>query len=420
MSPSNSISKSTYAVVTLAYWAFMLTDGALRMIVLLHFHELGYSPVQLAFLFLLYECAGIATNLVGGWVGSRFGLRPTLFIGLTLQIVALSALTLVSDSWAIGLTVAFVMTVQALAGVAKDLTKMSSKSAVKLVVSEDAESTLFKWVAALTGSKNALKGVGFFLGTLLLDCSGFNGALFSLAGMLVLVFATSLLCVTGSFGKSKTKTKFSQLFSKSAAINRLSFARAFLFASRDVWFVVGLPIFLHDVLGWSFWRVGGFMAFWVIGYGFVQAFAPKLLGSRKTKRQSATIELAVKSAKLWIFVLSVLCILIALSVSCDFYLSVTLLGGLCVFGFVFAINSSLHSYLILAYTDTDDVSLNVGFYYMANACGRLLGTLLSGSVYLLAGLPACLWAAAALSLVAAISSLGLPNYTKNKPRKDSA
>ena len=409
MQTSNSMSKSTYAIVTLAYWAFMLTDGALRMIVLLHFHELGYSPVQLAFLFLLYECAGIATNLIGGWIGSRYGLRRTLFIGLALQIVALSSLTLVNESWAVGLTVAFVMAVQALAGVAKDLTKMSSKSAVKLVVAEDAEGKLFKWVAALTGSKNALKGVGFFLGSLLLGVCGFNGALFLLAGMLMLVFVTSLSCVTGHFGKSKKKTKFSQLFSKSKAINRLSFARAFLFASRDVWFVVGLPIFLHDVLDWSFWRVGGFMAFWVIGYGIVQAFAPKIIGRKKSKQQQTTLQLVVKSAKLWIFILCALCALIAISVSCNFYLSITLLGGLCVFGFVFAINSSLHSYLILAYTDTDDVSLNVGFYYMANACGRLLGTLLSGTVYLLAGLPACLWTAAALTLIAAFSSLKLPS-----------
>ena len=409
MQTSNSMSKSTYAIVTLAYWAFMLTDGALRMIVLLHFHELGYSPVQLAFLFLLYECAGIATNLIGGWIGSHYGLRRTLFIGLALQIIALSSLTLVNDSWAISLTVAFVMAVQALAGIAKDLTKMSSKSAVKLVITEDSEGKLFKWIAALTGSKNALKGVGFFLGSLLLVVCGFNGALYLLAGMLVLVLVTCLFFVTGSFGRSQKKTKFSQLFSKSSAINRLSFARAFLFASRDVWFVVGLPIFLHDVLAWDFWRVGGFMAFWVIGYGIVQAFAPKLIGKRKQDKLGTTLELAVRSAKFWIFALCALCVAIAISVSCGFYLSVTLLGGLCVFGFVFAINSSLHSYLILAYTDTDDVSLNVGFYYMANACGRLLGTLLSGTVYLLGGLPACLWAAAALTLIAAISSLRLPS-----------
>jgi MFS family permease len=389
----------------------MLTDGALRMVVLLHFHALGYSPLQLAFLFILYECAGIVTNLIGGWIGSRYGLRRTLFIGLTLQIVALSALTLVDSSWTAYLTVGFVMAIQALAGVAKDLTKMSSKSAVKLVITEDSnnEGKLFKWVAALTGSKNALKGIGFFLGSLLLSTLGFDLALFSLAAMLAVVLTISLIWIKGSFGKSNKKTKFTQLLSKSSAINRLSFARAFLFASRDVWFVVGLPIFLHDSLGWDFWKVGGFMALWVIGYGIVQAFAPKIIKTKKPKHPGSALAHSVKSAKIWIFILSITCVALALAVTFDYHLYLTLLGGLGVFGFVFAINSSLHSYLILAYTETDDVSLNVGFYYMSNACGRLLGTVLSGTVYLLAGLPACLWTAAALTLVAAVSSLKLPS-----------
>lgn len=403
------MNKSTYALVTLAYWVFMLSDGALRMVVLLHFHALGFSPVQLAFLFLLYECAGIVTNLIGGWVGSRYGLRRTLFIGLSLQIVALCALTIVDTNWASTLAVTFVMAVQALAGVAKDLTKMSSKSAVKLIVSDenDQDGKLFKWVAALTGSKNALKGVGFFLGSLLLSTLGFDNALFALAGMLGVTLLASLIWVKGSFGQSKKKTKFKQLFSKSSAINKLSFARSFLFASRDVWFVVGLPIFLHDVLQWDFWKVGGFMACWVIGYGFVQAFAPKITGG---KTQGAnTLAQSVRSAKIWIFALFGICSAMALAVSNDFHLTATLLGGLCVFGFIFAINSSIHSYLILAYTSDDEVSLNVGFYYMANACGRLLGTLLSGAMYLVAGLPGCLWTAAALTLIAAISSLKLPS-----------
>jgi MFS family permease len=388
----------------------MLTDGALRMVVLLHFHELGYSSVQLAFLFLLYEVAGIVTNLIGGWVGSRYGLRRTLFIGLTLQIIALTSLTLVDTSWKPLIAVGFVMAVQALAGVAKDLTKMSSKSAVKLVINDSSnnEGKLFKWVAALTGSKNALKGVGFFLGSLLLGSLGFDNALLSLAAMLFVVLIVSLIWVKGSFGKSKQKTKFTQLFSKSPAINRLSFARAFLFASRDVWFVVGLPIFLHDVLHWDFWKVGGFMAFWVIGYGFVQAFAPKVTGIKAGQKSADSLAQCVKSAKAWIFALCGICAVMAIAVTTNFHLTYTLIGGLCVFGFIFAVNSSLHSYLILAYTDEDSVSLNVGFYYMANACGRLLGTLLSGTMYLVAGLPACLWTAAALTFIASISSLKLP------------
>ncbi len=415
MSLSSSISKTTYALITLAYWTFMLTDGALRMIVLLHFHALGYTSIQLAFLFLLYELAGIVTNLIGGWVSSRCGLRRTLFIGLSLQIIALTSLSFVDSSWLPFLTICFVMAIQALAGVAKDLTKMSSKSAVKLVVNDATadDDKLFKWVAALTGSKNALKGIGFFLGSLLLSSVSFSGALYSLASLLFVVLIVSLICVKGSFGKSKTKTKFTQLFSKSEAINRLSFARAFLFASRDVWFVVGLPIFLHDQLGWDFWKVGGFMAFWVIGYGIIQAFAPKITKVKKSQPSSSGLQHSVKSAKVWIFILCAICSLMAVAVSANYHLSITLLGGLCVFGFIFAINSSLHSYLILAYTDEDQVSLNVGFYYMANACGRLLGTLLSGTLYLLAGLPGCLWTAALLTLVASISSLKLPAKVKH-------
>lgn len=403
------MNKQTYILVTLAYWAFMLTDGALRMLVLLHFHQLGYSPVQLAFLFLLYECAGIITNLLGGWVGARYGLRRTLFSGLSLQIVALLALTCLQPGWGTAVSVSFVMLLQALAGVAKDLTKMSSKSSVKLFISDEDsnQGTVFKWVAALTGSKNALKGVGFFLGAWLLNAFSFHFALYALAALLIVVLGLCLFFVRGSFGKAKTKTKFSQLFSKSAAINRLSFARAFLFASRDVWFVVGLPIFLHDSLDWSFSQVGSFMASWVVGYGLVQALAPKIT---RVKKGDDSLARSVTATKKWIWLLSLFCGLLATAVTAQFELTATLLVGLAIFGFIFAINSSLHSYLILGYTDSDQVSLNVGFYYMANACGRLLGTLLSGTVYLLAGLPACLWTACLLTLVAAFASRKLPTH----------
>ena len=152
-----------YAIVTAAYWGFTLTDGALRMLVLLHFHNLGYTPINLAFLFLFYELFGIVTNLFGGWIGSRLGLRVTLLGGLSTQVLALVMLSLVGPTWGTGLSVAYVMTAQALSGIAKDLTKMSSKSAVKLVVASDNQSLLFKWVAILTGSKNALKGFGVIL-----------------------------------------------------------------------------------------------------------------------------------------------------------------------------------------------------------------------------------------------------------------
>ena len=172
-----------YVLVTFGYWTFTLTDGALRMLVLLHFHELGYSAVAIAFLFHAYEFMGILTNLLGGWVGARRGLNRTLVAGLALQIVALGTLTFEQTSWEKWLAVTFVMSAQALSGVAKDLTKMSSKSAVKTVAG-DGDGALFRLVAILTGSKNALKGVGFFLGAALLSWIGYNDSLWAMAGAL--------------------------------------------------------------------------------------------------------------------------------------------------------------------------------------------------------------------------------------------
>ena len=254
-----------YAIVTAAYWGFTITDGALRMLVLLHFHELGYSPVQIAFLFLLYEFCGILTNLFGGWIASQKGLKSTLYAGLALQVIALMMLSFLDPSWAETLSVGFVMASQALSGIAKDLTKMSSKSAIKLLIPsgtepDHSERLLFKFVAILTGSKNALKGVGFFLGAVLLTLFGFSPALWTMAGGLALILLISLFTLKGDMGKSKESIKFSKLLSKSREINYLSAARFFLFGSRDVWFVVGLPIFLSEVLKWSFWMTGAFMA----------------------------------------------------------------------------------------------------------------------------------------------------------------
>ena len=398
----------SYIAVTISYWAFMLTDGALRMLVLLHFHNLGFTPDKLAFLFILYEVAGIITNLLGGWMGSRLGLKSTLFTGLTLQILALIGLTLFQPGWAILTSVIFVMAVQALSGIAKDLTKMSSKSSVKLIVKEDNQSALFKLVAILTGSKNAIKGIGFFLGASLLTTIGFNPALYTLTTLIALTLILSLITIRGDFGKMKTKVKFSQLFSKSSAINRLSIARAALFASRDVWFVVGLPIFLHDQLNWTFSQVGAFMATWIIGYGIVQASAPKLTGSKNSLKQTLT------TLKLWAFLLVTICAALTSAIHYNYHPTNSLLIGLAIFGIIFAVNSSIHSYLILAYTKTEEVAIDVGFYYMANACGRLIGTLLSGIAYLYGGLTACLITSSILALIAAITNLLLPNKSTNQ------
>lgn len=392
-----------YALVTAAYWAFTLTDGALRMLVLLHFHALGYSPVELAFLFLFYELFGVVTNLLGGFIAARMGLRVTLLGGLALQIVALGMLSLIDPRWSEIVSVAYVMAAQALSGIAKDLTKMSSKSAIKVLLPGDASSSLFKWVALLTGSKNALKGVGFFLGGFLLATLGFKRSLWAMAGALLLVLVGSTLSLPREMGKAKAKAKFTDLLSKNREVNVLSSARFFLFGARDIWFVVGVPVFLSASLGWGFTEVGTFLALWVIGYGVVQSAAPALI-----RRWTGGRAPQGRAAQVLAFLLAAVTGLVALSLLAGYSAGVVILGGLGAFGVVFAINSSVHSYLILAYSEGDKVAMNVGFYYMANAGGRLVGTLLSGLMYQLAGLAGCLWASVGFAVATGVLSMLLP------------
>jgi predicted MFS family arabinose efflux permease len=391
-----------YAIVTAAYWTFEITDGALRMLVLLHFNQLGYSPLQIALLFLLYECMGIVTNALGGWIATRYGLAFTLTTGLSLQILALITLSQLNPSWPELFSVIFVLATQGVSGIAKDLSKMSSKSALKLVVPDNANSSLFKWTAVLTGSKNAFKGAGFFLGGLLLAIFGFAHALWAMAALLFVILVAVKLVLPNTMGKTSSKVKFSQIFSKSRSINYLSAARTFLFGARDVWFVVGLPVFLYDVLHWTFYQVGGFLSAWVIGYGFVQAVGPKLI-----RRSADGISDEVKSAQTWIFGLALIPAAIALLLYFNVQPAWSLIGGLFTFGLFFAVNSSLHSYLILAFSKSEHVALNVGFYYMANAVGRLLGTLLSGLVYQFGGLLACLATSTVLLLIGWLFTAGL-------------
>jgi predicted MFS family arabinose efflux permease len=395
-----------YAIVTAAYWAFTLTDGALRLLVLLHFHELGYTPVQLAFLFLLYEFFGIVTNLVGGWLAARTGLRFTLVFGLALQVVALGLLALLNREWSLGVSVAYVMGCQALSGIAKDLTKMSAKSAIKVLVPTGDDSGLFKWVAFLTGSKNALKGTGFFVGGVLLAALGFKGALAVMAAGVLVVLVFVLSALPGAIGQAKAKPKFKGILSNSTGINRLSLARMALFAARDVWFVVSVPIFLDSVLHWSFTQVGAFLALWVIGYGVVQGASPVLL-AKVTRGRSPGPAMAGGLG----LVLAAVTALIPIGLYVAAPPAVTMLGGLALFGIVFALNSSVHSYLVLAYSEADRVSLSVGFYYMANAAGRLVGTLLSGVLYQMAGVSASLWGAVILAALAGVAALFLPSVT---------
>jgi MFS transporter, APGE family, 1-arseno-3-phosphoglycerate exporter len=393
-----------YTLVTGAYWVETLTDGATRMLVLFYFYELGYSPFTIASLFVFYEIFGIVTNLVGGFLAARFGLRTTLFIGLGTQVLAVSMLAFVPQAW---LVVPYVMVSQAISGIAKDLTKMSSKSAVKLVVPEGDESSLYRWVAILTGSKNALKGVGFFLGGLMLTLAGFQTSMAILAGFVLTALLTTARLMHGHLGRPDAKAKFKHMFSNNRAVNVLAAARIFLFASRDVWFVVGLPVYLETVLGWSFWQTGGFLAVWVIGYGVVQAAAPRFVRRRGAEREGA--EPDGRTATWLAFVLAAFPAAIAAGLSAGLDPTAVIVVGLIAFGIVFAMNSAVHSYLILAFADNDKAAMNVGFYYMANAGGRLAGTVLSGLLYEWDGLTACLWASVACVLAAAMLSLLLPS-----------
>ena len=401
---------SAYIAVTAAYWAFMLTDGALRMLVLLHFHTLGFTPLQLAYLFVLYEVAGMVTNLSAGWIAARFGLTSTLYAGMGVQVLALVALAQLDPAWTVAVSVAYVTLVQGASGVAKDLAKMSSKSAVKLLAPE-AEGGLFRWVAALTGSKNAVKGVGFLLGAALLAMLGFAGSVWAMAGGLAVILAGVAWAMPPGLPAGRRGAKFSDVFSKSANVNWLSVARVFLFGARDVWFVVGIPVYFYAVLSdgseagdrAAFFLIGCFMAGWIILYGAVQASAPRLLRARS--RPEAAL---IRAAREW--ALALLAVPVGLTLAAlladgpQEWLTGVLVAGLLVFGAIFAVNSALHSYLILAFTRAERVTMDVGFYYMANAGGRLLGTVLSGLTYQAGGLPLMLGTASVMIAAAALAA----------------
>lgn len=388
-----------YLTVTAAYWAFTITDGALRMLVVLYFHLLGYSPLEVAMLFLFYEFFGIVTNFFGGWLGARIGLNVIMHAGMALQVFALAMLT-VPDAY---LSVPYVMTAQALSGVAKDLNKMSAKASVKALAGNAGDARLFKWVAVLTGSKNALKGSGFFVGAALLDALGFRAALATLVVILACVLLATALVLPGGVGKLKSKPKLSQVFATRAEINWLAAARFFLFGSRDVWFVVALPVYLYTKLGWDFTEVGGYLAAWVIGYGVVQASAPALLrGNRHANVPGG------RTARRWGLALALVPAGIAVLLGQEIDPGLVVGGGLVLFGILFAINSAVHSYLILAYSGIERVAMNVGFYYMANAGGRLTGTVISGWAYQTQGLEGCLWWSAGFLGLAVLLSVPLP------------
>jgi MFS family permease len=404
-----------YLIVTASYWSFTLTDGALRMLVLLHFYTLGYTPFTLATLFLLYETAGIFANLGGGWLATRYGIPRMLQVGLVLQIAGLLLLSALNPAWGAALSVGWVVLAQGISGIAKDVTKTASKSAIK-ATSEGGNTQLFKWVAWFTGSKNAMKGFGFFAGGLLLQLVGFKPALWLMAAMLGTVLVCVLLSLPTELGKAKASKSFGELFAKTRAINVISAARIFLFGSRDVWFVVGLPVFLY-ANGWRYIEVAGFIAAWTIGYGIVQAVAPSVV-----RRSPDGLSREIPEARLWGALLAAIPVVLAVLVQAHVSSNPALLVvvGLSVFGFVFAVISSLHSYLVLAYAGSKKAAEDVGFYYAANAGGRLAGILLSGALTQYGGLPACLWGSAVMLALCLVLVFALPGGIEHRPIPVSA
>ena len=402
-----------YAIVTAAYWGFTLTDGALRMLVLLHFYRLGYSPFTLAFLFLLYEAAGVLANLIGGWLATRYGIARMLTVGLVTQIIGFTLLSLLNPDWTVAMSVAWVVLAQGVCGVAKDLTKTASKSAIKITqaqAKEQGTGQLFKWVAWFTGSKNAMKGVGFFLGGWMLQVLGFQGSLWAMSGLLALVLVGVLVALPPMMGKSKASRSAKELFAKNAGINGLAAARVALFGARDVWFVVGVPVYLYSA-GWTFPMVSGFIAAWTIAYGLVQALAPNVV-----KRSADGLSHEVPAARLWSALLTVVPLGLAAAVALDApQLEWVVVGGLTLFGIAFAVNSSVHSYLVLAYAGSEKAAEDVGFYYAANALGRFVGTLLSGLLYQWGGLLYALMGSAAMLAVCWLLTLGLPTALQPRP-----
>lgn len=391
-----------YLTIGACYWGFTLSDGALRMLVLFYFFQLGYTPFQLASLFVFYECAGIFANLVGGWLATRYGVRSMLATGVALQITGLLALSALQPDWAPAVSVLWVVLAQGLSGIAKDVTKTASKAAIK-IVGVNSNDQLFTWVAWFTGSKNAVKGAGFFLGGLGLAIAGFTLSLWVLAGILALVLLAILTSLPAGLGQMPASKTVSDLISKSAAINSLAAARMFLFGARDIWFVVGVPVYLYQS-GWQFWHVGSFLAVWTVFYGGIQGIAPRLI---KRSGDGLSAEIPAMRVAIMLCALVPLCLgLWAVAGNAEQLLLpplpvAGLIAGLFVFAGLFAVNSSVHSYLILAFSGSRKVAEDVGFYYAANAMGRLVGTILSGLCYQAGGLVGCLLASGVFLLICA-------------------
>jgi hypothetical protein len=376
-----------FIIITITYLLFTVTDGAVRMLVLLHAYNKGFTAMEVAIMFTLYELMGAVTNLAAGVAGSKWGIRATLISGLLLQIVGLGMLYGWSDDWSKGEAIVYVTIAQAMCGIAKDLTKLGGKTVTKLVTPEEKQVRLFKLVSALTGYKNSLKGVGYFMGAALLDWS-YEAAISVNIGFIIVALPFAIFGLTTQLGRVASKNiTLAAVFKQSDNINYLSLARLFLFGSRDLWFEVPLPFYLRspEGLGWPRAAVGALLASYIIIYGQCQSYSPQLVLA--PLKQSPPNKWA---CILWNAVLAVCPIFMGAMALTSMYDEpgdsstgkvATLMIGVFSFAIIFAINSAVHSYLVVKYAEGNKVAMNVGFYYMANAFGRLTGTIISGALY---------------------------------------
>ena len=379
--------------IAIAYNLLTMSDGALRMIVLFHYASLGYSAFSLATVFAIYELCGIVVNLVGGALAQRLGALATLRVGLLLQATVLVIMAIPSTLPAVWI----IMLLQGCAGIAKDLTKISAKSAITALHNHDS-TTLFRAIAWLTGAKNTLKGVGFFIGGVLFVSIGIRGALLGLA-IAVIAGALGTIGLHNRTLNAKNRA-FQSFFSTHRAVNMLSGARVFLFGARDIWLAVAFPLFLAQAPGWGFWQSGSIMAAYTIGYGMIQAVTPRLLAGRSAPDGRFTALLAL--------IPLIICVITGwYARSMDVAVWVMLMA-VSLFSVSFALNSAVHSFLIAAYAQRDAISLNIGAYYSANALGRLCGTLLSGWCYSQWGMSGVLLAAGIAFVPAALLAIPLP------------
>ena len=239
---------------------------------LLHFNQLGYTPVQLAFLFLLYEFFGIVTNLVGGWLAARTGLRFTLVLGLALQVVALGLLAFLNREWSMALSVAYVMGCQALSGIAKDLTKMSAKSAVKVLVPEGRRVRAVQVGRGADRLEERAERRGLLRRRA--SCSRCSASAARLrrwpTGVLVvLVFV--LASLPAAIGQAKKKPTFTGILSNSPGINVCRWRGSRCSRRVTSGSSSACRFFWRACSAGRSPRSAAFMALWVIAYGGVQS-----------------------------------------------------------------------------------------------------------------------------------------------------